>query len=67
MAQDISSAVQAEVSKIREMIATTKALLPNNRANFFLYEMTLREADRAVREQDTVALVKILPELQEMQ
>lgn len=68
MEQDISSAVQSEISRIREMITTTKELLPNVRINFgFFYEMILAEAERAVREQDAVALVKILPELRDMQ
>lgn len=67
MAQDISSAVQNEVGRIREMIATTKALLPNGNVNFSFYELTLAEADRAIREQDAVALVRILPELKAMQ
>ena len=64
---DISSAVQKEVARLRETIATTKALLPNSRANFIFYDMAITEAERAVREQDTVALVKILPGLQSME
>lgn len=64
---DISSAVQGEVKRIREIISTTKALLPNGRVNFFFYDLTLAEAERAIREQDVVALCRILPELQEMQ
>lgn len=66
MSQDISSAVQNEVCRIREMITDTKSLFPTRNINFSFYEMILREADRAVREQDIVALVKILPELQGM-
>ena len=63
---DISSEVQKEVARIREMISETKALLPNGNVNFIIYEMTIAEAERAVREQDAVALVKMLPELQGM-
>lgn len=63
---DISSEVQKEVARIREMIAETKALLPNGTANFIIYEMTIAEAERAVREQDAAALVKMLPELRGM-
>ena len=62
----LSQEVQNEVLRIRDEIATTKALLPKGRANFVLYEMTLDEAERAVREQDAVALVRILPELHGM-
>lgn len=64
---DISSAVQNEVKRIRDMIAETKALLPNGNVNFAFYELTLSEADKAVREQDVVALVRLLPVLQKMQ
>jgi len=67
VAQNISSAVQNEVERIRKMITETKALLPNGNVNFSFYELTLAEADRAVREQDAVALVRILPELKAMQ
>lgn len=64
---DISSAVQTEVARIREMIATTKALIPNGRGNFIFYEMAINEAEKAIREQDTVTLIRILPELQQTQ
>lgn len=58
--------VQKEVSRVRSMLAETKRLLPNGRGNFIIYETILNEAEKAVRDQDVVALVKILPELQEM-
>ncbi|MFU8773574.1 MAG: hypothetical protein ACNA8H_14300 [Anaerolineales bacterium] len=58
--------VQKEVARLREMIAETKALLPNNQANFIFYEVAIAEAERAIREQDAVALIRILPELQQM-
>ena len=66
MSDDISTAVQREVTRIRNMITETKALLPNGNANFIIYEITLAEADRAIREQDVVALVRLLPVLQLM-
>jgi len=64
---NVAEEVQNEVRRIREMIAETKALLPNANANFAFYEIALSEADRAVREQDASALVKVLPVLRDMQ
>ena len=64
---DISSEVQKEVARLRETIATTKALLPDGKINWFFYDVAISEAERAVREQDTVALLRILPELKEME
>lgn len=64
---DIIQEVQKEVVRIRNMISTIKILLPNGHGNFVLYEMTLAQAEKAVREQDVVELVRILPELQEME
>ena len=58
--------VQKEVARLRNMITETKELLPNNQANFIFYDIAIAEAERAVREQDVVALVRILPELQKM-
>lgn len=66
MVQDISSAVQSEVARLRDMISTTKALLPNGNVNFIMYEMAINRAEKAVREGDATALVRMLPELQEM-
>ena len=43
MSQDISSAVQNEVCRIREMITDTKSLFPTRNINFSFYEMILRE------------------------
>ncbi len=67
MPKDLSTAVQNEVARLREMIATAEALLPNGCANFVFYYLAIAEAERAVREQDAAALVKILPELREME
>ena len=64
---DISSEVQKEVNRIREMIAKTKALLPNGNVNFYFYELIITEAEKAIREQDVVALIRLLPELKSMQ
>jgi len=64
---DISSEVQKEVNRIREMIAETKALLPNGNVNFYFYELIITEAEKAIREQDVVALIRLLPELKSMQ
>ena len=66
LSKSISSMVQIEVARIREMITITQTLLPNDNVNFMMYEMTLDAADRAVREQDVVALIKLLPELHGM-
>jgi hypothetical protein len=60
---NISEEVQKEITRIREMITETKTLLPNGQGNFAIYEATVSAAEKAVREQDAVALVKILPEL----
>ena len=63
----ITSEVQKEVARLRETIATTKALIPNGQANFIIYELAISAAEKAVREQDAVALSRILPELREME
>jgi len=64
---DLMEAVQQEVTRIRALITTSEALLPQGRGNFAIYEMILKEADRAVREQDAVVLAKMLPELKGME
>ena len=64
---DISSEVQKEIARIREMIATTRALMPDRQVNFIFYDMVIEKAERAVREQDAVTLCRILPELREME
>lgn len=66
MKASVIEEVQNEANRIREMIAETKVLLPIGRANFAVYEATLNEADRAVRERDTVALIRVLSELRNM-
>jgi hypothetical protein len=63
---DLSQEVQKEVARIRDMISETKALFPAGNVNFVMYEVAISEAERAVREQDTAALVSVLPELREM-
>jgi len=64
---DISQEVQKEVARIRDTISTTKALLPNGQGNFAIYEIMIAKAEKAVREQDAATLVRLLPELREMQ
>lgn len=65
--ENISEAVQKEVARIRGTLAETKMLFPNRSVNFIIYEMVLAQADKAVREQDAAILVKLLPQLKEMQ
>lgn len=64
---DLITAVQKEVARLREMMATVKALMPTGRINFYFYDMAIEDAERAIREQDTVAMARILPELKEME
>lgn len=59
--------IQAEVARLRATIAETTALLPNARVSWVFYEAAIAEAERAVRQQDTAAMVRILPELEEME
>ena len=56
--------IQNEITRLETMIAETNAMPLGNRVNWIAYEMVIREAKRAVREQDTVAMLRILPELQ---
>ena len=67
MSKDLPSEIQKEVARLRETVAITKALLPNYKANFVFYDLAIAEAERAVREQDTVTMVTILPRLREME
>lgn len=66
--QNISlpEAVQVEVARLREIMAETKRLLPNSQVSWVFYEAAIAEAELAVREQDAVTLVRILPELKGM-
>jgi cell envelope opacity-associated protein A len=66
MDRDLSSAVQTEVARLRDMISTTKAFFPNRIVNFYVYEIAIEQAEKAVREGDAAKLVRILPELQKM-
>lgn len=65
--EDISSQVQKEVARLRETITVTKTLLPDARANFFFYDIAIDAAEKAIREQDAVALLRLLPALREME
>jgi len=60
---DIIEATQVEMARIRDTISTTKALLPDRNVNFICYEMMINEAEKAIREQDTVKLIKLYQEL----
>jgi len=60
-------AVQDEVKRIREMITEVKTLMLQSNVNFYFYELVLTEADKAIREHDTVALLRLLPELKAME
>lgn len=64
--KDLIQSVQDEVARLREMIAETKALFPDANVNFIVYEIAIREAEQAVKYQDTVALARMLPALKEM-
>ena len=59
--------IQDEVARLRETIAETKRLLPLSLISWVFYDAAISEAERAVREQDTVAMIKILPELKSME
>lgn len=59
--------IQAEIARLKSTIQTTKELLPGVQVNWASYEKMIAEAGRAVREQDTAAMLRILPELREME
>ena len=59
--------IQDEVARLRETMAETKRLLPNGSISWVFYEAAISEAERALREQDTVAMIRILPELKSME
>jgi len=63
---DISSEVQKQVARIREMIAATTAIMPGVRSSFMVYDVAIAMAEKAVREQDEATLCGILPILREM-
>jgi hypothetical protein len=67
MQAEMAKAIQHEVVRLRETIAETKRLLPDAETNWFFYDTMIALAERAVREQDAVAMLRILPELQEME
>lgn len=64
---DISSEIQKEVARLRETIATTKALFPDRKVNFMMYELLISQAEKAVREQDAAELCKMLYQLKQME
>ena len=60
---DLIIAVQNEISRIQAMLTETKLLLPDSNASFVVYDLLLKQAQVAVATQDTVMLIKLLPEL----
>lgn len=66
MPNNILNEVQDEVTRIRNMIAETNICVPNSNINWCIYILTLKDADRAIREHDTISLIKLLPKLEEM-
>jgi hypothetical protein len=67
MQAEMAKAIQHEVVRLRETIAETKRLLPDANTNWFFYDTMIALSERAVREQDAAAMLRILPELQEME
>ena len=64
---DISHEAQKEVARIRDMISVINTWLPTNEnVNFAIYETIIDLAEKAIREQDGVLLVKLLPTLKEI-
>lgn len=63
---DIGKELQKEVARINDMISTTKALLPNGNVNFAICEMVIERAEEAIREQDVIAMVRLLPQLKKI-
>jgi hypothetical protein len=63
---NIIEAVQEQITRIREQLAEIERLLPNHQGNFVIYEIYLSAAEAAIERQDVVALVRILPDLQQM-
>ena len=59
--------IQDEVARLRETIAETKRLLPNGSISWIFYNAAIAEAERAVREQDAVAMIRILQNLKSME
>jgi hypothetical protein len=64
---NLPEAIQVEVSRLRETIAETKRLMPDGNINWVFYTMAIAAAEQAVREQDSVAMVRMLSELREME
>ena len=64
MTDTLPEKIQNEVARLRSRIEETKRLFPDNYVSFIVYEMLITESERAVREQDTVAMIRLLPELE---
>jgi hypothetical protein len=62
----LPEAIQNEVARLRETMAETKRLLPDARVSWVFYHGIINAAEKAVREQDTVTMIQLLPELKEM-
>ena len=59
--------IQGEVARLRETIAETKRLLPNGNVNWVFYDAAIAAAEKAVREQDAVAMIELLPHLKTLE
>ena len=59
--------IQNEVSRLRAIKAELQRVLPNRSISWIFYDAAISEAERAAREQDAVAMIKILPALKNMQ
>lgn len=58
--------VQAEVDRIKGRIRRAVETFPEARVEFLFLRSYIREAETAIREQDAVKLVRILPVIREM-
>ena len=65
--KDLSSQVQIEVARLRDTISAINALLPNSKHSFIFYDLVIASAKKAIRDQDAVALCRLLPELRSME
>ena len=66
MTKSLPEKIQDHVAELRDTISYAKAACKNVAVNFVMYETLIAEAEKAVREQDTAAMLRLLPELQEM-
>ena len=58
--------IQDEVARLRAIKSETKRLFPVSRISWVFYDDAISRAEMVVREQDAVAMIKILPELKSM-